>query len=56
MIGQFVLRRLLGLLAVLAAISIATFVLARVVPKDPARLIAGPRANPQVIARNTIVK
>ncbi|MCS7055474.1 MAG: ABC transporter permease [Thermoflexales bacterium] len=49
MIGQFILRRLLGLLAVLAAISIATFVLARVVPKDPARLIAGPRANAQAV-------
>ncbi len=49
MIGQFVLRRLLGLLAVLAAISVATFVLARVVPKDPARLIAGPRANTQAV-------
>lgn len=49
MIGQFILRRLLGLLAVLVAISIATFVLARVVPKDPARLIAGPRANQQAV-------
>lgn len=49
MIGQFILRRLLGLLAVLAAISVATFLLARVVPKDPARLIAGPRANPQAV-------
>jgi peptide/nickel transport system permease protein len=48
-IGQFILRRLLGLLAVLVAISIATFVLARVVPKDPARLIAGPRANQQAV-------
>jgi peptide/nickel transport system permease protein len=48
-IAQFILRRLLGLLAVLIAISVMTFVLARVVPKDPARLIAGPRANQQAV-------
>ncbi|MCS6774166.1 MAG: ABC transporter permease [Anaerolineae bacterium] len=49
MIAQFILRRLLGLLAVLVAISAMTFVLARVVPKDPARLIAGPRASQQAV-------
>ncbi len=49
MIVQFVLRRGLGLLAVLLAISVMTFVLARVVPRDPARLIAGPRANQQAV-------
>lgn len=35
--------------AVLVAISLITFFLARVVPKDPARLIAGPKANAQAI-------
>lgn len=49
MIGQFILRRVLGLLAVLVAISAMTFMLARVVPKDPARLIAGPRASQQAV-------
>jgi peptide/nickel transport system permease protein len=46
---QFIVRRLLGSLVVIAAISVITFTLARVVPRDPARLIAGPRATQQAV-------
>ncbi|MFN8442425.1 MAG: ABC transporter permease [Caldilineaceae bacterium] len=44
---RFLTRRLLLLLFVLWGISLITFALARVVPTDPARLIAGPRASPE---------
>jgi len=44
---RFLIRRLLLLIFVLWGISLITFVLARVVPADPARLIAGPRASPE---------
>ena len=37
------------MVAVLMAISVITFFLARVVPKDPARLIAGPKANAKAL-------
>jgi peptide/nickel transport system permease protein len=43
-------RRLLLLLFVVWGISLVTFMLARVVPTDPARLIAGPRASPEAVA------
>lgn len=43
---RFLIRRLLLLIFVIWGISLITFVLARVVPTDPARLIAGPRASP----------
>jgi len=47
---HFLTRRLLLLLFVIWGISLVTFVLARVVPTDPARLIAGPRAGPAAVA------
>jgi peptide/nickel transport system permease protein len=47
---RFLARRLLLLLFVVWGISLATFVLARLVPSDPARLIAGPRAGPEAVA------
>ena len=47
---RFLTRRLLLLLFVIWGISIVTFVLARLVPSDPARLIAGPRASPDAVA------
>jgi peptide/nickel transport system permease protein len=47
---RFLARRLLLLLFVVWGISLATFVLARLVPSDPARLIAGPRASPEAVA------
>src|SRR5262245_59197480 len=47
---RFLARRLLLLLFVVWGISLVTFVLARLVPSDPARLIAGPRAGPEAVA------
>jgi peptide/nickel transport system permease protein len=47
---RFLIRRILLLIFVVWGISLATFVLARLVPSDPARLIAGPRAGPEAVA------
>ncbi|MFN8489446.1 MAG: ABC transporter permease [Caldilineaceae bacterium] len=47
---HFLIRRLLLLLFVIWGISLITFLLARVVPADPARLIAGPRASLAAVA------
>ncbi len=43
-------RRLPQLVAVLAGITIVTFLLLRLAPGDPARLLAGDRANAETIA------
>lgn len=51
MILQLVVRRLLFLGFVLIALSAVTFVLSHVVPSDPARMIAGPRASPEAVER-----
>src|SRR3954453_18433058 len=45
MIVRLVIRRLLFLILVLFGLSIITFTLSRLVPADPARMIAGPRAS-----------
>jgi peptide/nickel transport system permease protein len=50
MIVQLVLRRLGFLVFVLLGISFITFMLSHVVPADPVRLFAGPRAGPKAIA------
>jgi peptide/nickel transport system permease protein len=42
---SLILRRLFFLIGVLVGISIITFVLSHIVPADPARLFAGPRAS-----------
>jgi peptide/nickel transport system permease protein len=47
---RFLARRILLLLFVVWGISLITFGLARLVPSDPARLIAGPRAGPEAVA------
>jgi peptide/nickel transport system permease protein len=47
---RFLIRRALLLLFVVWGISLVTFVLARLVPSDPARLIAGPRAGTEAVA------
>src|SRR5215212_894090 len=47
---RFLIRRVLLLLFVVWGISLVTFVLARLVPSDPGRLIAGPRAGPEAVA------
>jgi ABC-type dipeptide/oligopeptide/nickel transport system permease component len=48
---EYVLRRLLTALLVLIGVSIITFMLARVVPSDPAVLYIGPKARADDIAR-----
>jgi peptide/nickel transport system permease protein len=49
---RFVVRRLLGMVAVLFAISVLVFVIFNVIPNsDPAARIAGKNANPALIAR-----
>lgn len=48
---KFVLYRPFQLLPVLLGISIITFVLVRLIPGDPARVILGTRATPTAIAR-----
>jgi peptide/nickel transport system permease protein len=50
-IGPFLVRRLLPSILVLLGISILIFVIARVVPGDPARLALGPRAPQEVVDR-----
>ncbi|MCS7050783.1 MAG: ABC transporter permease [Thermomicrobium sp.] len=51
MIAQLVLRRLFFLGFVLLGLSLITFVLSHVVPSDPARIIAGPRASPEAVEK-----
>jgi peptide/nickel transport system permease protein len=48
---RFVLWRPLQLLPVLFGISVITFVLIRMIPGDPARLLLGARATPSALAR-----
>lgn len=50
---EFVLRRLLSSIFVLIGVSIITFLLARVVPTNPAVLYIGPKARADDIARVT---
>ena len=47
--AEYVLRRLVLALVVLTGVSIATFVIARLVPSDPAAKWVGPRARPEQI-------
>src|SRR5258708_2454065 len=50
--AQFIARRLLGMVAVLFAISIIVFLIFNVIPNsDPAARIAGKNADPALIAR-----
>ena len=48
---RFVLYRPLQFLPVLFGISVITFVLVRLIPGDPARVLLGTRATPDAIAR-----
>jgi peptide/nickel transport system permease protein len=51
-VARFVIRRLLGMIAVLFAISVIVFLIFNVIPNsDPAVRIAGKNANPALIAR-----
>ena len=50
--AQFIARRLLGMVAVLFAISVIVFLIFNVIPNsDPAARIAGKNADPALIAR-----
>ncbi len=50
MFVQLVARRLISVVFVLIGLSIITFTLSHIVPADPARLIAGPRASKSTVA------
>ncbi len=45
MITRLIVRRLLFLVLVLFGLSVITFTLSHVIPSDPARMMAGPRAS-----------
>ncbi len=47
----YILRRVLLIIPVLVGLSIVTFTVARLVPGDPVKLAAGPRASPEEIQR-----
>ncbi len=47
--GEYIVRRLLLAVLVLAGVSIVTFVIARLVPSDPAAKWVGPRAKPEQV-------
>jgi len=52
--ARFILRRVLGMIAVLFAISVIVFLIFNVIPNsDPAARIAGKNSNPALIARVT---
>ena len=51
MILGLIIRRLFFLIFVLIALSAITFSLMRLVPSDPARNIAGPRASPEAVQK-----
>lgn len=48
--GEYIIRRLILALVVIASVSVITFIVARVVPADPARQWVGPRATAEQIA------
>jgi len=47
----YLVRRLAALVATLAFVSVLVFVAIRVLPGDPVLVMAGPEANPEVVAR-----
>ena len=49
MLVRLIIRRLLFLVVVLFGLSVITFALSHIVPGDPARLMAGPRANKSAV-------
>lgn len=48
---SIVLRRVFGLIFVLLGVTLATFTISRVIPGDPALLMAGPNATPEIVAK-----
>ncbi|HET9659197.1 MAG TPA: ABC transporter permease [Thermomicrobiales bacterium] len=51
MVARLIIRRLLFLVLVLFGLSIITFSLSHLVPADPARMIAGPRASKTTVEK-----
>ena len=49
MLAQLLMKRLISVVFVLIGLSLITFTLSHVVPSDPARLIAGPRASAESV-------
>lgn len=49
MLAQLLVKRLISVVFVLVGLSIITFTLSHIVPSDPARLIAGPRASAESV-------
>jgi peptide/nickel transport system permease protein len=47
----FIARRVVGMIAVLAVLLVGTFVMVRLFHADPARQVAGPEADPQLVAQ-----
>ena len=50
----FLAARLLGILGVIAAMTLVVFILQQVAPNDPARALAGPNAPAEVVAQKRI--
>ncbi len=48
---KFVAKRVLSSVAVMLTITVLTFIMARVVPSNPAVIYAGPKAPPETLAR-----
>jgi len=48
---RIVIRRIVSIIPVILGMTILTFTLSHVVPTDPARLLAGPRASAEVVER-----
>ncbi|MFV3076925.1 ABC transporter permease [Niveispirillum fermenti] len=46
-----VIKRLIGLVAVVLGVTMVTFIISRLIPGDPAQMLAGPRASAEAIAR-----
>jgi peptide/nickel transport system permease protein len=51
MVLHLIARRLFFLVFVLLGLSLITFTLSHLVPSDPARMIAGPRASPEAVEK-----
>jgi peptide/nickel transport system permease protein len=47
--GRYIVRRLALMIPTLIGLSILTFIISHVVPADPAKLAAGPRATPDMV-------
>ncbi len=51
MIARLIIRRMFFLILVLFGLSLITFALSHMVPADPARMIAGPRASKSAVEK-----